>query len=122
MGVTYIARISKPGFSVYDTDPKNFSLREDTNSPKAFIRGYFEIPPTSEDNYTVTKVVKHNLGYNPLVQTYIFDKNTGRMKPITATDFNLTVSTTQSVVTFFFSGMGGSAGKLIFYDIFYEGG
>ena len=38
MGVIYIARISKPGFSVYDPDPKNFSLREDTNSPKAFIK------------------------------------------------------------------------------------
>jgi hypothetical protein len=113
MGVNYIARISKPGYSVYDPDPKNFSFREDTNSPKAFIRGRVFIVPYT---YYTPKAVVHNLNRHVLSRTYIYDNSTGRMYP----------------------GRGGIAyddrvefplpvaenieGATIYYDIFYEGG
>ena len=122
MGVTYIARISKPGFSVYDPDPKNFSLREDTNSPKAFIRGSFTVPPMGEFGTFTKKTVKHNLGYKPLVKLYHLNHDTGRvtieaLNPVTSS-FN---KITDSFIEFSSFG-GGESGDTFFYDIFYEGG
>lgn len=121
MGVTYIIRISKPGFSVYDTDPKNFSLREDTNSPKAFIRNSFDIPATADSGYFKTEIITHNLGYKPLAQAYLFDSNKGRMIPI-ARFGEVDIKLRDSTVDINFAGVGGNAGKTIFYDLFYEGG
>lgn len=122
MGVTYIARISKPGFSVYDPDPKNFSLREDTNSPKAFIRGSFSAPPMGGFGDFVTKTVKHNLGYKPFVKLYRLDHDIGR---VTIESLNPTTSSFNKVTDSFveFSvWVDSESGTTFFYDIFYEGG
>jgi len=111
MGVTYVARISKPGFSVYDPDPKNFSLREDTNSPKAFIRGSVDILPSN--NKTV--VVNHKLGYKPFSMSFIFNHGTERTVP------GGSGIADDNTVTFNFYGDDESL-LTAYYDIFYEGG
>lgn len=112
MGVTYIARISKPGFSVYDPDPKNFSLREDTNSPKAFIRSSVDILPGYNDK---TVIVNHNLGYKPFSMSFIYNHGTGRVTP---GDFGIATDSTVKFVFYSNENILLTA----YYDVFYEGG
>jgi len=116
MGVTYIARISKPGYSVYDPDPKNFSLREDTNSPKAFIRGSVEAPPGST---SASATVTHNLGYKPFFLGYMVRKANNRAIPV----FRGSSDNNQiNINSYWVEWPPSWGGYTLYYDIFYEGG
>jgi hypothetical protein len=116
MGVKYIARISKPGYSVYDPDPKNFSLREDTNSPKSFIRGKCESLP---GEHSAGTTVTHNLGYHPFCLGYLIRHENNRAIPCF---WNAIDDVQASVGGTWDEYPASPAGYTFYYDIYYEGG
>ena len=126
--------ISKPGFGIETTDPRNLVFDSERNHLKTFSSGSFERSFSGNGQQTVN--ITHSLGYRPLVLAYFrrkdnnvwficgqivenFFSRLGVGSPIIDAGVRVTTSQVQFVLKQL--SVSGSCNIEVRYEIFYEG-
>lgn len=125
--------ISKPGFGIETTDPRNLVFDSERNHLKTFSSGSFQRSFSSSGQEQVN--ITHSLGYRPLVLAYfrktsgntyficgqIFENFFSRLgigTPIVDVGVRVTTSQVQFILK---QESSGSSTIEVRYEIFYEG-
>lgn len=120
--------ISKPGFDVYDPDPRNLIFHSDRNHLKTAASGSFQ--KVFGSSGVQSQIISHSLGYRPLVLSYFKNVADGRYLICYADapssyyrlSGNVNVSFRVSTTQVIFSLESSSALTVeVEYEIFYEG-